>query len=104
MRTTIVIILFVTCLSGCGVSRVISNDSGQPLLIAESGYSTGGCIRTLKAKSNLLGVKIDNIIVDNSSQETMLRFFRWPFVKGTTCTADVDLQSKRENGKYSIYE
>lgn len=90
MKNTVGIILLASCLAGCGMSHVIPNSDGKPQTIAESGYTSSGCIEALQEKANGLGVRIYNIRVENSSWDTTATVLMWPLVKGATCTADVE--------------
>jgi hypothetical protein len=92
VKTAIGTILLIISLSGCGVSRVVPDEYGQPFIIIESSYTTGGCIRKLKAKASVIGMKIDKIVVDNSNWGTTAKILMWPFIKGTSCTAELVLQ------------
>jgi hypothetical protein len=80
------ILLLVSCLTGCGVSQVVPDRYGRPLSITESAYTSKGCIQKLKESARKLEIKINNVVIDNSTVKILL----WPFVKGTTCMADVE--------------
>lgn len=83
--------ILLTCfLTGCGMSHVVPNSEGKPVSIAESGYTSSGCIEALQEKAKELGVKIKNIRVDNSSWDTTATVLMWPLVKGATCSADIE--------------
>jgi TolA-binding protein len=90
MKRIILAILAVSLLAGCGAAHVIPNSDGKPQSIAESGYTSSGCIENLQGKAAELGVKITNIKVQNSGMDTAATVAFWPMVKGANCTADVE--------------
>jgi hypothetical protein len=90
MRISIGIVVLACSLSGCGISKVIPNEYGRPELIAESGYSTGGCLAALKKKANELGVNVKNVRVENTFWDRTKTILLYPMIKGATCTADIE--------------
>jgi len=86
--TKICLMLLLLChVAGCGTSKNVRKElSGRPQSITESAYTSKQCINKIKTRANELNAKVSNVVVDSSMWKMML----WPFVKGTTCMADID--------------
>lgn len=79
-------LLFSVILAGCGTTQVVRNGYGRAQYITESAYTSKGCISKLKDKAAAINVKVTTATVERSTA----KLFLWPFVKATTCMAEVE--------------
>jgi len=85
----IILLAAMFILSGCGASHIVTGDSGKPISITESGYTTQGCIDSLQERAKEHDVKLINFRVRGSALETaVLLYYTAGAIKPVSCSAD----------------
>jgi hypothetical protein len=97
MSRRILIVCFGLLVAGCAEPwTVFHSQTGEPILVGRRSYSYEGCLSTMRAEADRLGVSFRYVHVRGV---TVGRSLLWPFEPGYACEAAIGPEG-HPNGIY----